>query len=333
MVRFVASRAPGLVWPSMKRLALVFVLLIPACSPGDTAESTTTSTAITTTSTTQATTTTIAPSTTTTSPAATTSTPAPTTTTSPGLSGDWADLPLVVTDFGALGWWNGADWLDAELEGVLPIAGGEDYQTIVGNRLGMTTGGPQTTVCDPLELIGVVLDDPPLLGEYPGPYGVAISAPFDLQPHLFDADDADDGTYAAFASDLLAARGLDVDVPVIKQLLRTDLEGDGVNEVLVVAEDVTPGLLLQPGDYSILFMRKVIDGEVQTAILEETVVLDEDDRFLGAHSVGTVADLNGDGKMEIVSNSAYFEGFGVVIWEYENDDLGLNLRLERGCGS
>ncbi|HEX6287312.1 MAG TPA: hypothetical protein VFZ80_07485, partial [Acidimicrobiia bacterium] len=220
-----------------------------------------------------------------------------------------------------------------ESEGVLPISGGEDYQTIVGDSLGMTTAGSQTIVCDPLELIGVVLEDPALLGEYPGPYGVAISAPFDLQPYLFDADDADDGTYAAFASEILADRGLEVDAPVIKQLVRTDLEGDGVNEVLVVAEEVTPGLLLQPGDYSILFMRKVIEGEVQTAILEVTVVLDEDDQFLGAHSVGTVADLNGDGKMEIVSNSAFFEGFGVVIWEYVNDDLGLNLRLERGCGS
>jgi len=240
---------------------------------------------------------------------------------------------LIVTDFGALGWWDGADWLDAESEEILPISGGEDYQTLVGDALAMTTGGPQATVGDPLDLIGVELADPDLLGSYPGPYGVAISAPFDLQPFLYDDGEADDGTYAGFASDLLAGRGLDVEDPNIKQLVRTDLEGDGVNEVLVVAEEVTEGLLLQPGDYSILFMRKVIDGEVQTAILEETVVMDEDDQFLGAHSVGTVADLNGDGKMEIVSNSAFFEGFGVVIWEYVNDDLGLNLRLQRGCGS
>lgn len=310
----------------------MLVMLTPACSPGETGGSTTTSTSLTVTSTTAAVTTTVAPTTPTTSSATTTTTPGSTSTTA-ALAGNWASEPLIVTTFGALGWWDGTDWLDAESEGILPVAGGEDYQTIVGDSLGMTTAGSQTTVCDPLELIGVILDDPDQLGDYPGPSGVAISAPFDLQPYLYDDEGTDDGTYAAFASDLLASRGLDIDEPVIKQLVRTDLEGDGVNEVLVVAEEVTPGLLLQPGDYSILFLRKVIEGEVQTAVLDETVVMDEDDQFLGAHSVGTVADLNGDGRMEIVSNSAYFEGFGVVVWEYVNDDLGPNLRLQRGCGS
>lgn len=314
----------------MKRLAVAFVVLIPACSPGETADSTTTSTSIAATSTTEATTTTVATTTTTTTPSTTTTTVAATSTTA--LAGNWADQPLIETGFGALGWWNGADWLDAETEGVLPVAGGEDYQTILGDSIGMTTAGPQTTVCEPLDLIGVQLSDPGLLGDFPGPYGVAISAPFDLQPYLYD-ETTDDGTYADFASGLLASRGLDVEDPVIKQLVRTDLEGDGVNEVLVVAEQVTTGFLMQPGDYSILFMRKVIEGEVQTAVLESTVVFDEDDQFLGAHSIGAVADLNGDGRMEIVTNSAFFEGFSVAVWEYVNDDLGTTLRLERGCGS
>jgi len=315
----------------MKKLFVALVVLVPACSPGETAESSTTSTSIAAATTTEPTNATTPGPTTTTTLSTTTTTV--TATTSTALAGTWADQPLIATGFGALGWWNGADWLDAESEGVLPVAGGEDYQTILADSLGMTTAGPQTTVCEPLELIGVELADPELLGDFPGPHGVAISAPFDLQPYLYDDQTTDDGTYAGFASALLSSRGLDVDDPVIKQLIRTDLEGDGVNEVLVVAEDVTPGLLLQPGDYSILFMRKVIEGEVQTAVFEETVVMDEDDQFLGAHSVGTVADLNGDGKMEIVSNSAFFEGFSVAVWEYVDDDLGPARRLERGCGS
>ncbi|HEX6221362.1 MAG TPA: hypothetical protein VF115_09725 [Acidimicrobiia bacterium] len=316
----------------MKKIGYALVLLAAACSPGETAESTTSSpsTSITSTSTTEATTTTTPTTTTTAAPGPTTTAAATTTTL---LAGDWADQALITTEFGALGWWNGADWLDAETEGGLPVVGGEDYQTILGSSLGMTTAGPQTTVCEPLGLIGVELADPDLLGEFPGPYGVAISAPYDLQPYLYDDGATDDGTYADFASGLLASRGLVVDDPPIKQLVRTDLEGDGVNEVLVVAEEVTTGFLMQPGDYSILFMRKVIEGEVQTAVLGVTVALDEDDQFLGAHSVGTVADLNGDGKMEIITNSAFFEGFSVAVWEYVDDDLGPTLRLERGCGS
>jgi hypothetical protein len=318
----------------MRKCLLVVLVAAAACSPSETGDSTTTSSSLGFTTTTGGvTTTTTAPpaTTTTTSPATTTTTLPASTTTAALLEGEWADGPLVTTAFGALGWWDGADWLDAETEGALPVVGGEDYQVTRLGELARTTAGPQTTVCEPLELIGVELADPGLLGEFPGPYGVAVSAPWTLQPHLVE-EIPDDGTYSGFAADLLSSRGLDVATPVIKQVLRTDLEGDGVNEVLVVAEEVSPGFLMEPGDYSIAFMRKVVDGEVQTAVLGETIAMDEDDRFAGAHTLGGAADLNGDGKMEIITNSAFFEGFNVTVWEYPNDDLGPLLVLQTGCG-
>jgi hypothetical protein len=37
--------------------------------------------------------------------------------------------------------------------------------------------------------------------------------------------------------------------------------------------------------------------------------------------------------MEIVLNSTYFEGFGISVWEYADDDLGPVVVLETGCGS
>lgn len=319
----------------MRKLAIALILITSACSPNDAGTSTTTptTTPVSTATTVEAPPETNAPTTSTTSGATTTTTiPPTTTTTSDLLEGDWAEEPLVTVDFGALGWWNGSDWLDAQTEGSLPVDGGEDYQVIRLGETAMTTAGPQTTVCDPLELVGVELADPDLLGDYPGPYGVAISAPWPLQPHLFEVS-TDDGTYAGFAAELLASRGLDVASPVIKQVVRTDLEGDGVNEVLVVAEEVTPGFLMEVGDYSVVFLRQVVDGEVQTAVLAETVVLGPEDQFAGAHSIGGVADLNGDGRMEVMTNSAFFEGFSVAVWDYVNDDLGPVKVLETGCGS
>ena len=316
----------------MRKILVALLLVVGACSPSETAE-TTTSTSEGTSSTTAAPATTSMPPTSTTVPVSTTTTTeATTTTTTAVLEGTWADEPLITTGFGAIGWWDGTEWRDAATEGELPVEGGEDYQVTVLDDLNRTTGGPQVSVCEPLELIGIELEDPDLLGGYPGPYGVAISAPWALQPYVFEAI-ADDGTYAGFASELLSARGMDVEEPTIKQLFRTDLEGDGVNEVMVVAEAVTQGLLLEPGDYSIAFMRKVVDGDVQTVILEETLVFDEGDRFAGAHAFGGAADLNDDGRMELIVDSAFFEGFNVAIWEYVNDDLGAVQVLQTGCGS
>lgn len=324
----------------MRRLLLVGIALalaVSACSPDEAGESTTSLSATTSTSSSTTTsptepTTTSLPPTTTTTAASTTTTEATTTTTTPGLEGTWADEPLIVAGFGALGWWDGSDWIMAEDAGALPVVGGEDYQIAKVGLQAITTAGPQTLVCEPLNNIGVELDNEELLGDWPGPYGVAISAPWDIQPHLFE-EIPDDGTYAGFAAELLSTRGLDVASPVIKQLFRTDLEGDGVNEVLVVAEDLTDGLLLQEGDYSIIFLRKVVEGDVQTAVLGETVVLPGDDEFEASYSVGAVADLSGDGKMEIVVSSGFFEGLSVQVHEYVNDDLGPVIQLEVGCGS
>ena len=323
--------AERLASPEMRRTLLATVLVLVACSPGSEAADTTSTTTSDsdTTTTTAETTTTTASSTTITTLATTTTIEATTTTTE--VLGNWADQPLIVTGFGALGWWDGSDWVRAEDEGALPVVGGEDYQIVVVGLQATTTGGPQDLVCEPLFNLGVVLDNDELLGEWPGPYGVAISAPWDLQPNLFEAF-ADDGTFAAIAAGLLAERGLDVADPVIKQLFRTDLEGDGINEILVVVEDIKGGFLPEEGDYSIIFMQKVIEGAVQTTVLGDSVVTDPEGLFVVGFSVGAVADLSGDGQMEIVVDTAFFEGLGVDVWEYVDDDIGLFPYLQTGCG-
>jgi hypothetical protein len=180
--------------------------------------------------------------------------------------------------------------------------------------------------------LGVDLEDETLLGDLAGPYGVAISAPWDLQPHLIQSF-SDDGTYATAASALLQERGLEVPSPKIKQLVRTDLEGDGTNEILVVAEDLKGSFEPTPGAYSIFFVQKVIAGQVETLVLGDTAIAEpEEDAYLISYTIGVLADLSGDGKMEIVMNTTYYEGVGMEAWEYVNDDIGVIPALQTGCG-
>ncbi len=278
------------------------------------------------------------PTTTTTVPAATTlpsTTTLPTTTTSTTVpEGAWADVPLVVASFGALGWWDGSGWVQVEGDTALPVSGGEDYAVASLAVTGTTTGGAPEVLCEPVGNPGVVLADD-VLGGWPGPVGVAVSAGWPLVPHTVESQ-VDDGTYAAFARELLAGRGLDVAEPVIAQLLRVDLEGDGTDEALAVARDLADptGLIGTPGDYSIVFLRKIIGDEVQTAIIAESIIEPgADSPFVEAHAIGAVADLSGDGTMEIVVSTAYYEGIGVGVWEWAGPDLGPVYRIGSGCGA
>jgi hypothetical protein len=277
--------------------------------------------------------------------ATTTTTLAPTTTalstTTTEAVGNWAGDPLVVATAGALGWWDGSSWIQAEAPSTLPVSGGEDYQVV---RLGVSeviSGGPQIDLCEfaPIGNVGVELSDtePLAAGDAgPGPGGLAISAPWELTPHPVEEETAGD-EYSEFARPLLAAHGLQVANPHITQVIRFDLEGDGVDEVVAVAEEITgdEGIYAEDGNYSLVFMRKVVDGAVQTSVLSESIVTDlaeGETPFILSQAVAAIADLSGDGKMEIVLHGVYYEGMVWGVWEYVNDDLGPLMQIATGCG-
>jgi hypothetical protein len=316
-------------------LFVVIVVVLIIVSTGDQAGETTTTTIGSSTTSTAPGTTTTGDEPTTTNPETTTTSLETTTSTAVALEGNWAEEPLVVASFGALGWWDGAGWVQVDEGTSLPVAGGEDYQIAVLGVEAITTGGGEELLCDPLNNPGVVLADDEMLGDWPGPYGVAISADWVLVPH-FVAETTDDGTYAAVASGLLAERGLTVPNPIIKQVIRVDLEGDGVNEVLVVAEDVADSLLAEEGDYSIAFLQKVVQGDVATSVIGESVVVELEEGetpFVLSFTVAAIADMNDDSMMEIILDSAYYEGVGVEVWEYVNDDIGPLAQISAGCGA
>jgi hypothetical protein len=245
------------------------------------------------------------------------------------LEGNWGSAPLVASSYGILGWWDGTAWVQFDETTDLPSTESQDYQAVLFGQQGIVTGTPAADVCQVLDLPGIDFNGE----ELPGVYGIAASAPWTLIPYPVEEID-DDGTYAAIATELLAERGLDVAKPVMKQVLQVDLEGDGVDEIVAVAEDTTlEGLTAEDGDYSIAFMRRIVDGEVRTSILDESVIVDPDPElppYWFWYTVGAVADLNGDAIMEIVLSLNYYEGIGVGVWELSGD--GPVHRIRTDCG-
>lgn len=211
--------------------------------------------------------------------------------------------------------------------------------TLLGptGEVGTATAGPVTVGCD-------FIDGHLIVGLSPDPYAdyqpfepspVAVSAGWDLTPFPVTALPTDSGPYLQVASDFLASRGFEEPSPVITQLFRTDLEGDGADEVVIVADN-HGGEFFRAGVYSVVLVRKVVAGEVQTAVLHESIVTafeDGETPFTVTGHVVAIADLDGDAVMEIVLDEAYYEGSASLVWDYADDDLGFVEVLSTGCGA
>jgi len=104
----------------------------------------------------------------------------------------------------------------------------------------------------------------------------------------------------------------------ITQLIRVDLEGDGREEVLLSAttpRDGYPQPDSHSGDYSVVILRKIVDGNVSTQILEgEFYPNPVSFNAPNLYAVSAILDLDGDGAMEVAVSHRHYEGFGMDIF-------------------
>ncbi len=265
----------------------------------------------------------------------TTSTAAPITTTSTTTTiAPLTDTFLVAGRTCMLGWSDGpsGNWSN---DGAPPVAGGEEYQVVrLDEPITNAFGTDPQPWCEPLDLLNIQFD-PPLAGDFQELDAIAVQTSSDVRPYPIDFLSNRDTTYVEATANLLAGKVAAVPIINNTQVIRTDLEGDGILEVIVAASTVPDGFMdTAPGAYSILYLRKVIEGDVQTAILGESIISSFDDlpQNIIVYEVAAVADLNGDGTMEIVVNGRVWEGAFLEAWEYVNDDLGPVKVLSCGCG-
>lgn len=298
-------------------LSLTLVLIVAACSGSP--EATTTSAG----GSAETVQTTLASTSTTASP--TTTGPSTTTTVQPA-----ADTFLIAGNTCLLGWWDG-DW---QSEGPPPALGGEQYQVVRLTEPITTSAGTEPRPwCDPLELLNIEFD-PQLPGDWQDLDAIAVQTLGDVRPHEVEMLSTSLAAYIEATSNLLAGRVAGIPVVNLKQVIRTDLEGDGVDEVVVVASTMPDDPIdTAAGDYTIVYLRKILDGEVETALLGIHVV-DETGPFSWVQlAVAAIADLNGDGRMEIVLNGNVWEGAFLQAFEWVDNDLGLLEVLSCGCGA
>ena len=210
-------------------------------------------------------------------------------------------------------------WLKAE-QAIKSIKPGTAYSVYtLTDRIGATKGGKPRSVDEPCPETQMVKLSPKI------EHGViALAAPWNALPRKTQVVDPTQEVYVNAVRDFLVEQGIGDPKIKIKRIVRVDLEGDGEEEVLIsatnyfVEDGELPMSFPEVGSYSIVLLRRVVAGKVQTQIVAGDIYPKPDSQnTLNVYDFTAVLDLNGDSKLEVVVHSQYYEGGATTIYRCE----------------
>lgn len=152
-------------------------------------------------------------------------------------------------------------------------------------------------------------------------------APKKLFPRTQVVQSVDQKIYEDVLKKYFKGKGYPQIKPEIAGILRVDLDGDGVEEAIISAHPADSYLYNDKPEpvYSVVLVRKVIKGKVKDIELYSEITPDEKHRkkdsisLLYGVEVLAIADLDGDGAMEIITSFDYYEGVGHCVFKLEKD--------------
>jgi hypothetical protein len=165
---------------------------------------------------------------------------------------------------------------------------------------------------------------------------IALSAPWNALPRKPQIADPTQQVYVDAVREFLEARRMSDPQVKITRILRVDLDGHGEEEVLINATNFftedgdVPLDTAAPGSYSIVLLRRVVAGKVETELIAGNFYVKDESSASHLYEVLGVLDLNGDGKLEIIVHSHYYEGSETTIYDCSSGKC--NVALSVGCG-
>lgn len=175
---------------------------------------------------------------------------------------------------------------------------------------------------------------------------IGLAASWNALPRKPVIPDATQTVYVEAVGDFLKSRGIADPKVRITRILRVDLDGDGEEEALISATNYltadksdhsaapfpeAPIESPRRGSYSVVILRRLVAGKVQTQLVAGEVYSKPDESVApNVYQVAAVLDLNGDGKLEVIVHSFYYEGGQTTIYRCKPDKIEAVLSVE--CG-
>jgi len=235
-----------------------------------------------------------------------------------------------------LGRWTGSDWeADRDDEQQLREPSASNGDAVVVHDLDAapvegTVDGTGEACAD--GRTGPVITPDPGEESDSGFRSVAFPADWATQPRAVALVDASIESYADAGAAAFEDLGIDTSDGTIRQLLVTDLDGDGDTEALVAFGAAAFSTLLvidADSGAAIRVARSVTETVTPTTVAEDDPPGETTTTPADVYRTLAVADLNGDGRAEIVSHA--FDGTTSTVSVHTYDGTEVDAVLTTAC--